>query len=370
MKIAIIGLPNSGKTTVFNALTRGSAETTNYASGQLEPNISTVKVPDTRLNRLSDMFNPRKQTPADVQYVDVGGISGERQSNGLPGALLNYIQGADAFLHVVRAFDDDAVPHPQGSVNAARDISSLDLELMFSDMAIIERRLQRLNAEINKMSTKDKELRSAERDALLTLQTALENEIPVRDVALSEDDDKLLRGYQFLSAKPMLVVVNVGDDQITDPPTVAYDHQRSDVVSIAGKIEAELAQMDDDDAKAFMDDLGISEAARDRAIKKSYDLLGLIKLPDRWPGRGAGLGRFGATHRQSRQLAPSTPTFSVASFAPKSLPTPISCAPARWSKLRSRARCGWKARPTSCTMAIFVISCSISSCAMECVICG
>lgn len=278
MKIAIIGLPNSGKTTVFNALTRGSAETTNYASGQLEPNISTVKVPDARLDRLADMFNPRKQTPADVQYVDVGGISGERQSNGLPGALLNYIQGADAFLHVVRAFDDDAVPHPQGSVNPTRDVSSLDLELMFSDMAIIERRLQRLNAEINKMSTKDRELRTAERDALLTLQTALENEIPVRDVALSEDDDKLLRGYQFLSAKPMLIVVNVGDDQITDPPTVAYDHQRSDVVSIAGKIEAELAQMDDEDATAFMDDLGISEAARDRAIKKSYDLLGLISF--------------------------------------------------------------------------------------------
>lgn len=278
MKIAIIGLPNSGKTTVFNALTRGSAETTNYASGQLEPNISTVKVPDARLDRLADMFNPRKQTPADVQYVDVGGISGERQSNGLPGALLNYIQGADAFLHVVRAFDDDAVPHPQGSVNPIRDVSSLDLELMFSDMAIIERRLQRLNAEINKMSTKDRELRTAERDALLTLQTALENEIPVRDVDLSEDDDKLLRGYQFLSAKPMLIVVNVGDDQITDPPTVAYDHQRSDVVSIAGKIEAELAQMDDEDATAFMDDLGISEAARDRAIKKSYDLLGLISF--------------------------------------------------------------------------------------------
>lgn len=278
MKMAIIGLPNSGKTSIFNALTRGNAETTNYASGQLEPNISTVKVPDVRLDRLADMFKPRKLTPADVQYVDVGGISGERQSNGLPGALLNYIQGADAFLHVVRAFNDESVPHPQGSVDVLRDISALDLELMFSDMAIIERRLQRLTAEITKMSTKDKELRIAERDVLLKLENALENEIPVRDVDLSDDEEKLLKGYQFLSGKPMMLVINTGDDQIAAPPAVAYDHRRSDVVAISGKIEAELAQMDDDDAAAFMEDLGISESARNRAIAMSYDLLGLVSF--------------------------------------------------------------------------------------------
>lgn len=278
MKIAIIGLPNSGKTTVFNALTRGNAETTSYASGQLEPNIATVKVPDDRLQKLAEMFIPRKITPADVQYVDVGGISGERQSSGLPGALLNYIQGADAFLHVVRAFDDENVPHSQGSVNIKRDVETLDLELMFSDMAIIERRLQRLNSEITKMSTKDKELRIAERDALLRLQTALENEIPVRDTDLSEEEERLLKGYQFLSAKPMLVIVNTGDDQIANPPAVEYNHRQSYVVPISGKIEAELAQMDDADAAEFMSDLGISEAARDRAIKKSYELLGLISF--------------------------------------------------------------------------------------------
>lgn len=278
MKIAIIGLPNSGKTTVFNALTRGNAETTAYSSGQLEPNIATVKVPDERLHQLAAMFKPRKLTPADVQYVDVGGISGERQSSGLPGALLNYIQGADAFLHVVRAFDDENVPHSQGSVNIKRDIETLDLELMFSDMAIIERRLQRLTGEINKMSSKDKELRIAERDALLKLQTALENETPVRDVELGEEEERLLKGYQFLSAKPMLLIVNTGDDHIADPPAVEYNHKRSGVVPISGKIEAELAQMEDADAVEFMADLGISEAARDRAIQQSYDLLGLMSF--------------------------------------------------------------------------------------------
>lgn len=279
MKIAIIGLPNSGKTTVFNALTRGTAETTSYASGQLEPNLATVKVPDPRLDVLARMFNPKKITPADVQYVDVGGLSGgARQSGGLPPALLNYISGADALLHVVRAFVDENVPHPAGSVDVARDLSEVDLELVFSDLAIIERRLAKLNAEIGKMSAKDRELRIAERDALLRLQQALEAETPVRDVELSEEEEKLLRGYQFLTAKPMLLVVNIGESQIQQPPPVAYRHNKSDVVAFCAKIEAELAQLDDDDAQAFMQDLGISEPARDRVISASYDLLGLMSF--------------------------------------------------------------------------------------------
>lgn len=278
MKMAIIGLPNSGKTTVFNALTRGSAETTAYASGQLEPNMATVKVPDQRLQALADMFHPKKITPADVQYVDVGGLSGERQGTGLSGALLNYIQGADALLHVARAFADDNVPHPQGSVDLARDVSALDLELIFSDLGIIERRLQRLTSEIGKMSAKDRDLRIAERDALLRLQTSLESEIPVRDVELSEEEEKLLRGYQFLTAKPLLLVINIGEDAINSPPEFSYPHRFSNVVAICGKVEAELAQLDDEDAAAFMDDLGISQAARDRVIQSSYDLLGLMSF--------------------------------------------------------------------------------------------
>jgi len=279
MKIAIIGLANSGKTTVFNALTRGTAETTTYTSGQLEPNIRTVKVPDPRLAVLARMFNPKKVTPADVQYVDVGGLaSGARQSGGLPPALLNYIGGADALLHVVRAFEDETVPHPEGSVDPARDVASVDLELMFSDLAIIERRLAKLNAEIGKMASKDRELRIAERDLLLRLQAALEAETPVRDVELSDEEERLLRGYQFLTAKPLLLVINIGENRIKSPPSFAYPHRRSDVVAICGKVEAELAQLDDEDAQAFMEDLGISEAARDRVIAASYDLLGLISF--------------------------------------------------------------------------------------------
>lgn len=279
MKIAIIGLANSGKTTVFNALTRGTAETTTYTSGQLEPNLATVKVPDPRLDVLARMFNPKKVTPADVQYVDVGGLSsGARQSGGLPPALLNYIAGADALLHVARAFADESVPHPEGTVDLARDVASVDLELIFSDLAIIERRLVKLNAEIGKMSSKDRELRIAERDLLLRLQRELEAERPIRDVDMSEEEERLLRGYQFLTAKPLLLVINIGEAQLKAPPGFDYPHRSSDVVAICGKVEAELAQLDDDDARVFMDDLGISAPARDRVIASSYRLLGLISF--------------------------------------------------------------------------------------------
>jgi GTP-binding protein YchF len=279
MKIAIIGLANSGKTTVFNALTRGTAETTSYASGQLEPNIATVKVPDQRLNVLAQMFDPKKNTPADVQYVDVGGLSsGARQSGGLPPALLNYIGGADALLHVARAFEDEDVAHPEGSVNMTRDIESVDLELAFSDMAIIERRLAKLNAEIGKTASKDREQRIAERDLLTLLLKELEDGKPIRDVELNDEQERLLRGYQFLTAKPILLVLNISEAQLKNPPQFDYPHRNSAVVALSGKVEAELAQLDDEDASAFMEDLGITTAARDRAISLSYELLGLISF--------------------------------------------------------------------------------------------
>jgi GTP-binding protein YchF len=279
MKIAIIGLPNSGKTTVFNALTRGTAETATYSSGQLEPNLATVKVPDARLDVLARMFTPKKVTPADVQYVDIGGLSsGAGQSGGLPPALLNYIGGADALLHVARDFADEAVPHPEGRVDLASDVAAVDLELAFSDLGIIERRLAKLNSEIGKIASKDRELRMAERDLLMRLQGELEAERPIRDIELSDEEERILRGYQFLTAKPLLLVVNIGEEQIRNPPKFAYSHRHSGVVAICGKVEAELAQLDDEDAQAFMEDLGISEAARDRVIGESYELLGLLSF--------------------------------------------------------------------------------------------
>jgi hypothetical protein len=279
MRIAIIGLSNSGKTTVFNALTRGTIETAAYSSGQMEPNLATVKVPDERLAVLTQMFRPRRTISADVQYVDVAGLSGDaRQSGGLPAALLNYISTADALLQVVRAFDDPAVPHPEDSVNVHRDVNTVDLELAFSDLAIIERRLTRLNAEIGKMSAREKELRIAERDLLVRLQATLEADTPIRNLELSDEEELMIRGYQFLTAKPMLLVLNIGEEQLKAPPTLDYPYRQSAVAPLCGKIEAELAQLDDADAQVFMDDLGISAPARDRVIQLSYELLGLISF--------------------------------------------------------------------------------------------
>ncbi|MGQ9547103.1 MAG: redox-regulated ATPase YchF [Roseiflexus sp.] len=279
MKIAIIGLANSGKTTVFNALTGGTAETTVYSSGQLTPNLATVRVPDPRLEVLARMFNPKKVTYADVQYIDIGGLSsGTRESGELPPVVLNYISGADALLHVARAFQDEQVPHPDGSVDVQRDIEAVDLELAFSDLAIIERRLARLNAEIGKMSAKERENRLIERDVLMRIQSALESGIPIRDIDLSGEEERLLRGYQFLTAKPLLLAINIGEDQLTNPPAIHYDHRRSGVTTLCGKIEAELAQLDEDEAHAFMDDLGITEPARNRMIALSYELLGVVSF--------------------------------------------------------------------------------------------
>jgi GTP-binding protein YchF len=279
MKLAIIGLANSGKTTVFNALTHGTAETAAYSSGQMEPNLAMVKVPDRRLEVLAQMFKPRKITYADVQYVDVAGISGGgNEGGGLPPALLNYLGTADALVHVVRAFEDTTVPHPNGSVDVPRDIAAVDLELIFSDLAIIEKRLTRLNAEITKMATKDKELRVAERDLLLRLQAALEGETPIRNVEMSDEEERMIRGYQFLTAKPMLLALNVGEDSINAPPTVSYPFRNSAVVALCGKIEAELSQLDDADTVSFMADLGISAPARDVVIQRSYELLGLVSF--------------------------------------------------------------------------------------------
>lgn len=294
MKIGIIGLPNSGKTTVFNALTGGNAETAAYSSGQLEPNLGTVKVPDERLNVLADMYKPKKITFPDVQYIDVAGISGERKSGGLPPAFLNYIAQVDALVHVVRAFEDPSVPHPEGTVDPARDIESVDLELMFSDMAIIERRLQRIEPEIKKMTGKEKDLRVAERDVLQRLYAGLEQNVPIRAQELSDEEARMLRGFQFLSAKPVLVVINIGEAQLGSQiaGAIPYDHQKSALMQLAGKIEAEIAQLDAEDAQMFLADLNITEPARERAIEASYKLLGLISFltagPDEvraWPIR-------------------------------------------------------------------------------------
>ncbi len=280
MKIAIIGLPNSGKTTVFNALTGQTVETAAFSSGKLEPNIAAVKVPDSRLPALAKIYKPKKVTAAEVQYIDVGGFKGgDTRDKELSPELLGYIGKADALLHVVRAFEDSEVPHPSGSVDPERDLANLELELIFSDLMIIERRLERLQKEMNKFSGQEREHRTAEFELLSRLKNALDEEKPLRELELTLQEEKLLRVYSFLSMKPCLVVVNVGEDQITQAsPLESLSSSKRRVVPLSAKIEAEMAQLEEGDAKEFMESLGIDKPARDRVIASSYALLGLISF--------------------------------------------------------------------------------------------
>ena len=280
MKIAIIGLPNCGKTTVFNALTGGSAETSNFSSGRLEPNLASVKVPDPRVDALSRIYNPKKTTYAEVQYLDIGGFEGRPgKREALPVEMLNQIGNADALLHVVRSFRDDSVPHPLDSVDPKRDIERLEQELILSDLIITERRLERLAKEIPKLPPKDRGTREMEFRVLERFREGLDEGRPIRSLEPpSDQEERLLRGFQFLSAKPVLLVLNVDETQLGDDAGPDAVLPGAEVVRMSARIEAELAQLEPDDAAEFMRDLGIAETARDRVIEASYRLLGLISF--------------------------------------------------------------------------------------------
>jgi Predicted GTPase, probable translation factor len=205
MKIAIIGLPKSGKTTIFNALTKGKAEVSAY-SQSLIPNIGVAKVPDSRLATLENMFHPQKTTPAEVNYVDIATSPKAPGSRGeIGGEFLNYLTTSDALLQVVRTFEDENLPHSQGSIDPKRDIATLDLELAFSDLVIIERRLDKLETALRGAKTSERESYLKEQLLLQKIKAALEEDIPIRQQNLAEGELKALSNYQFLTAKPMLV---------------------------------------------------------------------------------------------------------------------------------------------------------------------
>jgi len=278
MQIGIIGLPNSTKTTIFNALTHSQVETAAYSSGQVETHTATVRVPDPRIDRLSAMFQPRKTTYAQIQYNDIAGLRvGIGREGGLSGPLRNILAQNDAFLHVVRAFEDENIPHPGDSVNPARDLEALDFELLFSDLLIVEHSLERLAGQLSKKKA------YPERPAdevllalLLRLKEALEREAPIRDLALGREEMALIRGYQFFTAKPVLVVLNVGEYGSDDPAAyVSYSHRQSDVICLRGGLEMEIAQLEDEEAALFLAEYGIEEPGLHRMIRLSYRLLGL-----------------------------------------------------------------------------------------------
>ena len=285
LQLVIIGLPQSGKTTVFNALTQAEATTGLFSTGEEEPNLATVKVPDARLDVLTNMFNPKRTVPADVQYYDVAGVAKGISEQGMSGRLLGFLSQGAALVHVVRAFDDPAVPHPEGSVDPLRDIETMNLELSFSDLGLIEKRLVRLEAGIPKLRGAEREMNEREFAVLKQLHAALEEGTPIREVELQPEDEKLLRGFGFLTAKPLLILLNLSDDLLGERSAalIAEAEERFGrkgvmIDAVAGKIEAEISLLDEDDARMFLDDLGISESGRSRVIQRSYELLGLISF--------------------------------------------------------------------------------------------
>ena len=283
--LVIVGLPASGKTTVFNAITRAEAATGTYGANADEPNLATVKVPDPRLDTLTEMFNPQRKVPADVQYLDVAGIAKGIAEKGMSGALLGHLSQADALVHVVRAFEDADVPHAEGTVDPLRDVETLDLEFLFSDLALVDKRLQRIAAQLPKLQGREREATERERVLMGRLKEALENDTPLREVTgdLDPDEAKVLRGFGFLTAKPLLILLNLGEDQLGAPGEALlaearerFGRPRVALEALSGQIEMEIARLDANDAAVFMADLGIAESSLDRVIRLSFDLLGLM----------------------------------------------------------------------------------------------
>jgi GTP-binding protein YchF len=265
-RLVIIGLPNAGKTTVFNALTRAEAKTGGFGAAD-EPNLATVKV------------------PADVQYYDVAGIAKGIAEKGMSGQLLNHLALGDALLHVVRAFADPDVPHPEERVDPFRDIETMNLELAFADLATVDKRLQRLAAQIPKLRGAERETYEREQVVMTRLKETLEADLPLREVIpdLDPEDQKNLRGFGLLTAKPLLILLNLGEDQLgvegerlVTGAAERFGRPGFAVEALAGQIEMEIGQLDEADAAAFMADLGIAESSRDRVIRRSFDLLGLM----------------------------------------------------------------------------------------------
>jgi GTP-binding protein YchF len=281
VNVASIGILESGKTTIFNALTRGKAEVAAY-SPTLAPNIGVAKVPDPRLSVLEGIFQPKKTIPAEVSYIDIAGPIKGFGKEGAGGELLNYLTTADALLQVVRVFEDDKVPHPEGSVDPKRDIAALDLELAISDLAIMERRLDKLEIGSKAAKAAEREAYLKEQLLLQKVKAELEKDKPIRTQGLTKEELKMLANYQFLTAKPMLVVLNIGEGQISQASQLEGEisaiHPQFAVVALCGKLEMELAQLSDAEAKEFREAMGLSKPALDRVIDLSYRLLGLVSF--------------------------------------------------------------------------------------------
>ena len=283
MKLGIVGLPNVGKSTLFNAITNAGAQSANYAFCTIEPNVGVVDVPDYRLDKLAEMYSPDKVTPASIEFVDIAGlVKGALKGEGLGNKFLSHIREVDAIVHVVRCFENDDIIHVEGSIDPVRDIETINLELLLSDAEILDRRIAKAEKELKGDKSLQKEV-----DFLHRLKSELDSGVNARAVEADEEEAEILSGIGLLSAKPVIYACNMSEDDFKNniETNVRYNAVRelaakegAEVLPICAELEAEISSLDKEEKEMFLSDIGVDKGGLDLLIQRSYDLLGLMSF--------------------------------------------------------------------------------------------